>query len=273
MENNIIFTRYLYSKEEVGQSLLMSLLDHNYKEALYWGYELYFSGFRKESIDFVMMIYDEMYVNVNTVEFTKFIREKAKDIDNNQTIGVIIRNMALREYQIDTFLEKHFAVKCDKFIYEPKPVKILIQKIDVEPYMTLVSSPPEKARNLLKRAYKYKIRKNVGNLFLSSSADELNTAYLGDWLYYAFPSSIWEERIRQYGGIIDEDLKRVVFPDEDQEERFYDLHGYEPDEQPKTIQEFSLGSLEDNITVLSLRDFANQYGGNMVIRRRNILRK
>ena len=40
----MILTRYLYKKSQVEYSLFISLLNRDCNEALFWTYELYFSG-------------------------------------------------------------------------------------------------------------------------------------------------------------------------------------------------------------------------------------
>ena len=48
MTNELQFTRYLYEKDEVKVALITSVLNKNCEEAQFWGYELYYSGFKKE---------------------------------------------------------------------------------------------------------------------------------------------------------------------------------------------------------------------------------
>jgi hypothetical protein len=54
----IVFTRYLYPMVDVKQSLLLSLLDKNSNEALFWAYELFHSGFEENTFDYIYSIYD-----------------------------------------------------------------------------------------------------------------------------------------------------------------------------------------------------------------------
>jgi hypothetical protein len=54
---NPIFTRYLYFKTEVINSLHWSLLEHQYEESLFWAYEIYFSGFQDEIFSFFHEFY------------------------------------------------------------------------------------------------------------------------------------------------------------------------------------------------------------------------
>ena len=64
------------------------------------------------------------------------------------------------------------------------------------------------------------------------------------WLYYASFSSIWENRISKYEGIIDNENKNVIFKDEDKEEMFYNLYNFDPIEQFTEIQSKWLGKWE-----------------------------
>ena len=60
--------------------------------------------------------------------------------------------------------------------------------------------------------------------------------HLYNWLYYASFTPIWEKRIEEYNGIIDDEKKTVLFSDENMEE-FYELYGYDVDEQSKEVQD------------------------------------
>ena len=50
----MILTRYLYNLQNVKVSLFMSLIDRNIDEALFWGYEIYHSGFYEDIIDYLV---------------------------------------------------------------------------------------------------------------------------------------------------------------------------------------------------------------------------
>ena len=62
--SHIIFTRYLYLKDEVEIALLASLLNKK-DDALFWAFELYFSGFESELIEILWKIYYEFYYSLN----------------------------------------------------------------------------------------------------------------------------------------------------------------------------------------------------------------
>lgn len=52
------------------------------------------------------------------------------------------------------------------------------------------------------------------------------------WLYDAYNTPIWLERFKKHNAIQDHKKKTVIFSSEDCEERFYQLYGYDPDEEP-----------------------------------------
>ena len=60
-DSKVILTRYLYNKTEVKQCLFLSLLEHNMDEALFWGYELYYSWFEEEAFEFITLILNTIY--------------------------------------------------------------------------------------------------------------------------------------------------------------------------------------------------------------------
>ena len=65
---------------------------------------------------------------------------------------------------------------------------------------------------------------------------DLYREHVYNWLYYASFSPIWEQRIEEYNGVIDDEKKTVSFSDENMEE-FYELYGYDVDEQLKEVQD------------------------------------
>ena len=71
----MILTRYLYKKSQVEYSLFISLLNSDCNEALFWTYELYFSGFKTETflllIKYYYMLYGAFYVCLE-----KFVQRK-----------------------------------------------------------------------------------------------------------------------------------------------------------------------------------------------------
>ena len=50
---NLVFTRYLYIKDEVKSALLISILNKS-DDAIFWAYELYYSGNKNELFAFIL---------------------------------------------------------------------------------------------------------------------------------------------------------------------------------------------------------------------------
>jgi hypothetical protein len=62
----IVFTRYLYIKEEVVLALLLALLEKKSQdECLLWTYELYYSGFQEEIFQIILKIYYDFFATLN----------------------------------------------------------------------------------------------------------------------------------------------------------------------------------------------------------------
>jgi len=116
----IIFTRYLYIKEEVEYSLLLSLLNKS-DDALFWGYELYYSGFEEDLIYLLLKIYYDFYSSLNPtfegylikkindfIETNDEYKSQSKNEENEcyikvKIIGSIINNLLLRKFNCDIF--------------------------------------------------------------------------------------------------------------------------------------------------------------------------
>ena len=101
-------TRYLYSRIEVKQSLFISLLQRDVSQALFWGYELYYSGFQEETFDFIKDIYQEIYEKLNPDLQTIILNmlNEWNDCDSNEKdckLGSIIYTLSQREYDMVAF--------------------------------------------------------------------------------------------------------------------------------------------------------------------------
>lgn len=58
---SVVLTRYLYPKECVMSSLVWAVLDQHSEEALFWAYELYYSGFKQDVFDLLISIHIVFY--------------------------------------------------------------------------------------------------------------------------------------------------------------------------------------------------------------------
>lgn len=94
-------TRYLYSREEVEYSLLISLLKRK-ESAFFWAYELYYSGLEQELIQFIWKLYYNYYAILNR-GLENYIYIKSKNI-NEETIYQIINNLLVRKWCFDVHI-------------------------------------------------------------------------------------------------------------------------------------------------------------------------
>lgn len=106
-----IFTRYLYEKEEVGYSLVLSLLNKKEDEAIFWATELYYSGFENELYEILWMVFQNFYATLN-IHFEHYLLKqieilKSQSKDQVKKIEIhlhyIIKNLILKPYNLDTF--------------------------------------------------------------------------------------------------------------------------------------------------------------------------
>jgi hypothetical protein len=243
----VIFTRYLYILDDVKTSLMLSILNRNRDEALFWAYELYYSGYITEVFDLVTNIYNEFYSTLNPNLGMFLIKLKKIQKNSEYLIGTIVYNLIHRKYNISSFVEK-FSKTPFNLVYpvcnEPdKKFFIILEEKDIQKYKNIECSEPT---TILRTAAEYNSHSYSTKLFendyIRVEREELLTIYRQDWLYYASFSPIWEERIGQFNGTVDHEKKMICFENEDIEDVFYEKYYYDPDEQPSHVQFKSIGT-------------------------------
>lgn len=123
----IIFTRYLYVKDEVKLALITSLLDKKEK-AIFWAYELYYSGFEIELFNFLWKIYFDFYYTLNPAFYDYFVKKQkewskmSKGPNRDKIINMIVSDLLMRPYTLDIFLLRQFATNFDIELDEPAHV-------------------------------------------------------------------------------------------------------------------------------------------------------
>jgi hypothetical protein len=100
--SNLVFTRYLYIKDEVKIVLLLSILNKS-DDAIFWAYELYYSGFKYELIDFIWQIYYDFFATLNP-SFAAYLAKKLSKGLEDRLISSIIQNLLIRPFNTDVFL-------------------------------------------------------------------------------------------------------------------------------------------------------------------------
>jgi hypothetical protein len=168
----------------------------------------------------------------------------------------------------------HFAC-LDKQIIMGKNIYVHVNPEEVVLYETIQVDLKEKGkdqRNPTLPAYKilglstmYSIDESISlYLFqLKRNNQDIRSAYLNQWLFYASASPLWKKRIDEYHGHVDTEHQSIDFEDDDWFEIFYENYGYEPEEQPVDIQNKSIEPLhEDGITWY---EFYTRHKGNGII--------
>jgi hypothetical protein len=254
--DQLIFTRYLYPKADVKQSLLLSLLDKNAKDSLFWAYELYYSGYDDVFI-YLHNIYESFYKSENPELQEKLF---SKGQEDELWIGTVIMTLSMRNFQINHFLETYKGVSCLRKFHLPNKGKFIIgfKSTDLEKYKMEVPYGQYASRLYLQNVCKHQIRREC-NVIFESSCDNFNNEFDYHWLYFASRSPVWMYRIRDFGGHINDETMKVEFPNDDLLDAFYDRWGIEPDEQPITLKDKCIGNSQRR--QLSIEDFCEKYGG------------
>ena len=177
-----IFTRYLYYKRDVVISLMINILEKRVEKAIFWAYELYFSGFEKELFHWLTKLYKKYYASVNTKKWGAFLEEKMREWGNNHykhaIIATIVHTMALRDSISDG--NKKIFLKRDgepddsssiKFVVCPTIFYVLYKNTDVEKYKTIKAGIIRPYR-IMQQACIYSTEKNVDTRWLTFLEDE-----------------------------------------------------------------------------------------------------
>lgn len=262
MENELIFTRYLYSKSDVEQSLLICLLEHNYDASLFWAYELYYSGFQIETFEFLLKIFNDIYISTNG-DLSRFIQNAYDSWKNNADdclIGSIVATLCIRNYILNGFIATYFKVKClDNDTPTSKRLVIHLKDANIVDHKTKPNTVG-KMRLYLKDVCKYGVIKDFNHIFGNDCLD-LREQFYYNWIYYAANSPIWAERMKQFAGGKCSETKKIVFANDDMEEDFYNNWGLEPDEQSVEIQNKCIGNYNKQ---LSIKEFCQRFGVKII---------
>lgn len=352
-------TRYLYVTKYVKLSLIIALLEKDLDKALFWTFELYFSGLDQELFGLLWVIYFGFYASLNPELFDYLLESytnwiKSEDFDEkSKIVCLMVNNLIIRNYSLDVFIlsklantqnidvtgvelkteleNKNFMVitkymttrtkfgdlqqtykeildyfkkknKNDEmekfqkmmkisnvnpsiillslvFTYYNKKLKIKMKKNvivdsfdgDIDEYKTIQVDDDFPAYKILPIAYVYEIFDDNNYIHLFDNRknlikrEEIIDIYQYKWIYYASFSPVWFYRIQKYNGIIDHSTKTVTFPDEESLQEFHLFYGYEPDEQPRVIQNKSIGyfaNCEEMYEGKTWKTFYDKYGKN-----------
>lgn len=179
------------------------------------------NGNSKEEIDTLI---DDYVIRKNLFKtrgkpLLKRTREVFNDID---FLDLEIYKKALKSRVLSGALLLNGNTKYDRKFY------VELEKIDIKKYHT---------KPLVElKSWKIPKRECIYTVYLKPNTISKDISHYDNWLYYASKSPIWKNRIQKYKGRINEGSCEIVFDNEDNEEKFYNIYNYEPDEQSKEVQ-------------------------------------
>jgi hypothetical protein len=139
----MIFTRYLYLKDEVEISLTTSILEKK-EEAVFWAYELYHSGYKNETFTLLWKIYYYFFATLNPGFETYFMKKHKEWLSNDSDvfISIIVNNLMTRPFNLDVFLlhkiNTHLELEEEEEKTEPENLQTLLTKskhLDISKYI------------------------------------------------------------------------------------------------------------------------------------------
>jgi hypothetical protein len=142
MNTTFQFTRYLYEKEEVKISLITSILNKKEDDALFWAFELFYSGFTSELTELIWELYYNFYATMNP-GFEKFLSIKMKiqtttECDNNDAklMASLISNFIIRPHTVDVFILRQMVKQYD-FDINTQDISEMINLLEADDFVML----------------------------------------------------------------------------------------------------------------------------------------
>jgi hypothetical protein len=240
-----VLTRYLYIKDDVWASLMMSILNKDIEQTMFWTCEMYHSGFEEELAEYLLVIYIEFFRSKNPRLESHLRAWSTRILEGAHIAATMARNLAA--YPRKKTVTNFDTAKLDDDIHADSKFEtrllIHVSPAMIEKYTTIYKDDTLKrpARKILAQACLYSTCKNMAILFQANYVS-LDFAQMSEyhrmdhhWLYFASFSPVWKRRILEFKGIIDDTTSRVDFPDEESLEAFFEEFGYEPDEQAHDV--------------------------------------
>ena len=136
------FTRYLYEKEEVKISLITSILNKKEDDALFWAFELFYSGFTGELTELIWDLYYNFYATMNP-GFEKYLSIKMKiqptsecDDSDAKLMASLISNFMIRPHTVDVFILRQMVKQYD-FDINAQDISEIINLLEADDFVML----------------------------------------------------------------------------------------------------------------------------------------
>jgi len=256
MNNSPLFTRYLYIKNDIVWTLFYNIVWGDLDQALFWSYELYYSGFQEEAFKILRFIYTGCYKHMNPLRISLFLENIYSQWKENPSqdwlLATYVANMIYRKHDLLGFIQKYDAYNYEReleasdlppvreLIKQRKIIYVHYSEKDIDKYKTILPSNKVPVSNILNTVKIYVPRSDGAEHCAQLRESEL-TPYLdipysrekidemqmdGSWLYYASATPLWEQRIQSYKGVPNHITHRIEFKSENLKNGFYSKYGY-----------------------------------------------
>lgn len=142
MTQTFQFTRYLYEKEEVKISLITSILNKKEDDALFWAFELFYSGFTSDLTELIWDLYYNFYATMNP-GFEKYLSVKMRiqtttECDDNDAklLASLITNFMIRPHTVDVFILRQMVKQYD-FDINSQDISEIVNLLEADDFIML----------------------------------------------------------------------------------------------------------------------------------------
>ena len=225
----------LFKKEHI--KLLMSINKRQFNNICYYLVELFKNGCDLKELHKDLCLY--------------YARERGYDLDDEERKSELIKNI---EKSWETKIKHNcfhylLAIICqmnvlDEDIKEQK-LFIVPNKEDIDEIIMRYTNAVVPIYRTLQKKRCYTIDASIGIYsdlirFKYEDQEKYKAEIRDHWEYYAYGTTYWREIMDNYGIILDDEKREIRFLDDEKMENFYELYGYELDEQPTEVQDMGL---------------------------------
>ena len=125
MNSEFQFTRYLYEVEEVVINLNIEILKKNSEKALWWAFELFYSGYKIQLTYELWYIYYNYFATINPKFETYLLTKLKTEINDPAILASIINNFTIRPFNVDIFMLKNISTNENSTPYGEKFMNLL----------------------------------------------------------------------------------------------------------------------------------------------------
>ena len=280
-------TRYLYEITRVELSLQWALVHRQRDEALFWAYEAYHSGFQERIFNFLWQFYQDLYHERSPHLAPILLHLYSLCDENNDTLlgswvlhllasPISLAHLMRGDTVVIDMETPHNILLSADLLLSPEECLVYqtvtaIEHVPPRKWLAHLCRFPQKnivpllpnasreERRQLDQSHAFLVGSKTTDVYTACDDAPLEYNLYNHWLYYASHTPIWEKRIRDYHGVVDDDAMTVVFDDDDDLEGFYSTWGMEPDEQSQeTNAKFMIRTVDQE---MPWRTFCKLYGG------------